>query len=542
MSSPSLILLLSTTLTLAVASPWHTLVNNLPSVLPALKYGDLTPPPVTGGRGGATPSSCVNGFQTYADTTWDLMGLPYTVAYTLQACINVCASSGSSCAAAVWYNGNACLQYTPAQAAGQVMTPSPNPSLPRTLITRCTSSVTTTTTPPVQGTTPAPTPTPPVVKTTTPPVQGTTSGPATSAPTGATAAPTVAPATQPPTPPTTTGPRLVFQDEFNRLDFSVWEHELTLAGDGNGCFEQYTNNRTNSYVKNGILYLKPTFTADVIGEGPMTGNPSYTLDLAALEPAMQCTGDQFWGCSRTSTPDNILNPIQSAALRTAHSFSFKYGRVEVSAKIPRGDWIWPAIWMLPRYDAYGQWPMSGEIDIMESRGNAPGYSLHGNDWFTSTLHFGPYWPQDPWQLTQGAYQIPGGKSLADDFHTYGLYWDSTGLYTYIDNDANKVLKVNWTKPTTSGNYFYDLGNFGPSLHASNPWQYGSVGSPFDQEFYLIFNVAVGTTGGYFADDGVRPWKNDQYGARDFWKNRAQWQPTWKGDDVAMQIDWVRVWQ
>lgn len=533
--SSSLILLLSTITMVIAASPFDQLRNEIPQTG---RRGDST----TIAVGRATPSACVNGFQTFADTTWDLLGLPYTVAYSAQACVTVCASAGSSCAAAVWYNGNACVLYTQAQTVGQVMTPSPNPNLPRTLITRCTSPpVTTTTTPPVTVTTPPVTVTTPPVTVTTPPVTVTTPP----VQVGSTSAPTTyTPATPAPTVKPSSGgsPRLIFQDEFNKLDFSVWQHELTLAGDGNGCFEEYTNNRTNSFVKNGILYLKPTFTADVIGAGPMTGNPSTTIDLAALEPNMQCTGGQFWGCSRTSTPDIILNPIQSAALRTSNSFSFKYGRVEISAKLPRGDWIWPAIWMLPRYLEYGEWPMSGEIDIMESRGNAPGYAPHGSDWFTSTLHWGPYWPQDPWQKTQGSYQIPQG-SLSDSFHTYGLFWDETGLYTYIDNDAHKILQVNWTQPTPSGNHFYDLGNFGPQLQASNPWKYSpNKGAPFDQEFYLIFNVAVGATGGYFPNDGTRPWKDDQYAMRDFWNSRSQWLPSWHGDDVAMQIDWVRVWQ
>jgi beta-glucanase (GH16 family) len=74
-----------------------------------------------------------------------------------------------------------------------------------------------------------------------------------------------------------------------------------------------------------------------------------------------------------------------------NSFAFKYGRVEVRAKLPKGDWIWPAIWMLPKHNAYGTWPASGEIDIMESRGNGASYPLGGNDAFGSTLHWGPYY-------------------------------------------------------------------------------------------------------------------------------------------------------
>jgi len=536
----SQLLLLISTLSLVYATPWDQLLSDLPS----FKYGhgDVQPPissdgPSTTRYGQAAPSSCINGFQTYADTTWDLLGQAYTVAYSVQDCITVCSSAGpTTCAGAVWYNGNACVKYTPAQTTGLVMSASPDPSLPRTLVTRCVSPATQA--PATQSpATSAPTTRAPILGATQAPV-------ATSAP-GATSAPvTSAPATPAPIPPTPTptGPRMIFQDEFNKLDFSVWEHELTLAGDGNFCFQQYANNRTNSYVKNGILYLKPTLTSAIIGEGAVAGNPSTTIDLAALEPAMQCTGDAFWGRTRTSTSDNYLNPIQSAALRTAHSFSFKYGRVEVKAKLPRGDWLWPAIWLLPRWSEYGQWPMSGEIDIMESRGNAPGYPYHGSDYIGSTLHWGPYYPQDPFDKTRVEYQLPAGQSFADAFHIFGLYWDSTGLYTYVDNDSNKVLKVNWTAPTTSNNYFYDLGQFDQKLHAANPWAYSSKGAPFDQEFYIILDVAVGGAINYFYEDANRPWKNDQFAMKDFWNARSQWLPTWKGEDAAMQVDYVRVWQ
>jgi hypothetical protein len=74
--------------------------------------------------------------------------------------------------------------------------------------------------------------------------------------------------------------------------------------------------------------------------------------------------------------------------------------VEVVAKLPKGDWLWPAIWLLPEHQAYGQWPASGEIDLMESRGNAPGYPAGGVDCFGSTLHFGPFWPEDAYVSAQ----------------------------------------------------------------------------------------------------------------------------------------------
>ena len=124
------------------------------------------------------------------------------------------------------------------------------------------------------------------------------------------------------------------------------------------------------------LYLKPTLTAERLGEAALT---SETLDLWGGTPSSMCTENQFYGCSRTGNGANILNPIQSARIRTAETFNFKYGRVEVRAQLPRGDWLWPvsglvfscilatrnpalqAIWLLPRHAQYGDWPASGEI-------------------------------------------------------------------------------------------------------------------------------------------------------------------------------------
>lgn len=109
----------------------------------------------------------------------------------------------------------------------------------------------------------------------------------------------------------------------------------------------------------------------------------------------------FYGCERSTGggTGNYLNPIKSARLRTAESFSFTYGKVEVCAKLPRGDWLWPAIWLLPTDEQYGLWPASGEIDIMESRGNGPEYPAGGHNTFGSTLHWGVNGQQNQFSRT-----------------------------------------------------------------------------------------------------------------------------------------------
>lgn len=179
---------------------------------------------------------------------------------------------------------------------------------------------------------------------------------------------------------------LIFNDDFNTFNLKTWEHELTLAGGGNWEFEWYVNNRSNSYVKDGVLYIKPTMTEDYIGTQALN---SGSINIWGMSPAELCTGPQFYGCERSAAGSgNVNNPIRSARLRTVKSFSTKFGRVEVKAQLPKGDWLWPAIWMLPVSNEFGPWPASGEIDIMESRGNAPGYVAGGHDTFGSTLHWG----------------------------------------------------------------------------------------------------------------------------------------------------------
>lgn len=220
-----------------------------------------------------------------------------------------------------------------------------------------------------------------------------------------------------------------------------------------------------------------------------------------------------------------------------NSFSFQYGRVEVRAKLPKGDWIWPAIWMLPKYNEYGNWPASGEIDIVESRGNAPGCSAGGSDTFGSTLHYGPNWDQDVWDKTHGEYKHH--ESLGEDFHTYGLIWTEKRMTTYFDRPDNIVLDVDMS---TLSNW--ERGGFSNTLN--NPWKGETPNAPFNREFYLVLNVAVGGTNSYFPDGQCgKTWtNNDQHSPNAFWGSKGAWYPTWNypaTHDAAMKIDSIKVW-
>eukprot|EP00500_Bicosoecida_sp_ms1_P010662 CAMPEP_0203832028 /NCGR_PEP_ID=MMETSP0115-20131106/69793_1 /ASSEMBLY_ACC=CAM_ASM_000227 /TAXON_ID=33651 /ORGANISM="Bicosoecid sp, Strain ms1" /LENGTH=145 /DNA_ID=CAMNT_0050741089 /DNA_START=15 /DNA_END=449 /DNA_ORIENTATION=- len=114
-------------------------------------------------------------------------------------------------------------------------------------------------------------------------------------------------------------PNMIFQDEFDTFNLTRWKHEITMGGGGNWEFEMYHNNRSNSFVNASVLHIQPTFTADVIGEANLKSG--YTMDLWGADPASMCTGNAFYGCSRTSgAGGNYINPIQSARVRTAESF------------------------------------------------------------------------------------------------------------------------------------------------------------------------------------------------------------------------------
>lgn len=331
---------------------------------------------------------------------------------------------------------------------------------------------------------------------------------------------------------------LVFSEDWSKgINFALWKHELTMSGGGNWEFEYYVNNRSNSYVDNGILFLAPTLTADRIGEDAVSGAVPTTLDIWGGTPSDVCTSNAFYGCSRSSGGGNVLNPVQSARIRTANTFHYKYGRLEVEAKLPVGDWLWPAIWLLPEHQAYGQWPASGEIDVMESRGNDETYQAGGNNCFGSTLHFGPFFPQDPYELTTKQYCTDAG-ALTSAFHTYGLVWSENEMYTYIDNDSNRVLQV----PITQS--FWELGGWNETT-LDNPWRGQPNNAPFDQDFYLVFNLAVGGTNGYFPDGmGGKPWSDASSTAyAEFNAALSDVTATWgKNGDAALQIKSVKVWQ
>jgi hypothetical protein len=320
------------------------------------------------------------------------------------------------------------------------------------------------------------------------------------------------------------------------LEADIWTKEAEVGGFGNGQFEETTVTNENVFIQDGMLYIKPTLQDASIVEN------NSRIDL--LSQGI-CTSSVWTNCiSGTNTSaanQTTANPVKSGRINTKKGRSITYGRIEVEAKLPAGDWLWPAIWLLPVDSKYGEWPRSGEIDIVESRGNNWTYPQGGNNIVSSSLHWGPDAANDAWWKTNVKRKALH-TTYAKTFHTFGLEWSEKYIFTYIDTRLLQVLYTNFDQDLWTRGHFPDADSNGTKI--VNPWgQTGRKSTPFDQGFYLILNVAVGGTNGWF-DNGKdgKPWVDGSQDPRgDFWKAQNMWYPTWK-EGGEMIVKSVKMWQ
>jgi beta-glucanase (GH16 family) len=222
---------------------------------------------------------------------------------------------------------------------------------------------------------------------------------------------------------TTPAWKLVWSDEFNgpngsAVDASKWVSETGGGGWGNDELEYYTSRLENASQQDGNLVIK-VLQEKYIGPGDATRN--YT----------------------------------SARLKTLGKFSQAYGRFEARIKIPRGQGIWPAFWMLGDDIDKPGWPACGEIDVMENIGKEPSIA-HG------TIHGPGYSGADG---IGSPYALPDGKHFSDSFHVFAVEWEPKAIRFYVD-DALYATRT----PA--------------ELPAGKKWVY-------DHPFFLILNLAVG---------------------------------------------------
>ncbi len=216
---------------------------------------------------------------------------------------------------------------------------------------------------------------------------------------------------------------LVWSDEFNgsngsAVDSSKWVSETGGGGWGNNELEYYTRRLENASQQNGNLVIK-------VLQEKYTGT------------------------------DGVTRNYTSARLKTQGKFSQAYGRFEARIKIPRGQGIWPAFWMLSDDIDKAGWPACGEIDIMENIGKEPTL-VHG------TIHGPGYSGANG---IGAPYALPGDQRFADDFDIFAVEWEPNAIRFYVDDHLYATRTP-------------------ADLPKGTKWVY-------DHPFFLLVNVAVG---------------------------------------------------
>lgn len=217
---------------------------------------------------------------------------------------------------------------------------------------------------------------------------------------------------------------LIWHDEFNGPpksppDSSKWSFDTGGGGWGNNEMEYYTGRLQNAFVD---------------GEGRLV---------------IRAFRENYTGA------DKATRNYTSARLTTKGKFAQKFGRFEARIKLPFGQGIWPAFWMLGGDIDSAGWPRCGEIDIMENIGREPSAN-HGS------LHGPGYSGESP---LSGIYTLPGGNHFADDFHVFTIDWEPAAIRFYVDGSLYETRTP-------------------ADVPAGGRWV-------FDHPFFILLNVAVG---------------------------------------------------
>jgi beta-glucanase (GH16 family) len=218
---------------------------------------------------------------------------------------------------------------------------------------------------------------------------------------------------------------LVWEENFDgkALNEKTWNYEL---GDGCPNICGWGNNERQIYAKD-----------------------NHTIKDGLLTVTVKKEGDKY----------------SSTRITTAGKKEFKYGYIEARAKLPVGQGIWPAFWMLGSNIKQVGWPMAGEIDILEYVGKEPDMvftSLHTKDSHGNTVNT----------------KKTKFEDIEEGFHTYAINWTETQIEFFVDGKS--------------------VYTFAPAERTTEVW-------PFNQPFYFIVNVAVGGNfGGPEVDDKIFP--------------------------------------
>ncbi|XP_076659274.1 beta-1,3-glucan recognition protein 1 [Halictus rubicundus] len=300
--------------------------------------------------------------------------------------------------------------------------------------------------------------------------------------------------------------QVIFEEDFHALDTNRWKVIECFPAAPTFEFVVYKNDPANVHVEDGVLRIKPTLLKLKYG---LTFAQDGCLQLD------KCTGQAgSRDCTRTANAWDILPPVISGRLNTKPSFNFMYGKIQVRAKLPRGDWIYPLITL--ESDDNSNTTHFSSIVIAQSFGNPTLITEDKQDIGNHLLQAGAQVSNvDNNDLQNNRIDLPSkssGSLWSDDYHVYELEWRHERLILKVDGE-----------------------------------QYGEQRIPvlFDVPVYI--NVGVGVAGRNLFPDGCRsgtypkPWKNKGVKALyEFYSSDSLWSNTWGEHDNVLSIDYIKV--
>ncbi|KAI4480949.1 hypothetical protein M0804_010046 [Polistes exclamans] len=222
-------------------------------------------------------------------------------------------------------------------------------------------------------------------------------------------------------------------------------------------------------------------------------------------------------CKRKAVAANVLPPILSGRLNTNNSFTFQYGRIEVRAKLPAGDWIYPIISLeVANKNNQEEWTQP-VIRIASASGNPHLRSVHVTDLSGHVLSAGGLKSlpvsEGPYASRSELLHRSMNSLWSDDFHVYEIEWRDDRILAKFDNTIFGEQRIDNT---------------------------------FDQPFFLTLGLAVGGYGEFpdmsRSNNIEKPWKNQGSKAvLNFYEARDQWAKTWEQGKTSLKIDYVKVW-
>ncbi|XP_076302470.1 beta-1,3-glucan-binding protein 1-like [Lasioglossum baleicum] len=303
--------------------------------------------------------------------------------------------------------------------------------------------------------------------------------------------------------------QLIFEDNFDTLNTSRWTVIENFSGLPSYEFVVYMDNTDNVEAKDGVLHIKPTLLEDKFGQDfARTGN-------LALKKCTGVAGGR--DCYQSARGAYILPPVISGRLNTKSSFAFQYGHIQIRAKLPHGDWLYPLM-TLESMDKYtANTTEYCDIIVAFATGNPSLVSHTGQDFSGHILLAGAHVMDINQQSMQNnLYRLPNKASdsaWSNNYHVYDLEWRSGQITIKVDGE-----------------------------------QYGEQQVPALYDTPVYVNLGLGV-GGHtiFPDSSVsgnykKPWRDFTSKALYlFYLAKNDWIRSWRNSDTGLHIDYIKIW-